>query len=106
MTPTPEEKAREIARSIAMLCGDDYPPDGAEDAIATAIREAVEAERAFWRTVCDASVKDARNAALEEAAKVVRSAADEVRDDLTYSEDVEWIDAIANEVLALKDKPT
>ncbi len=40
MTNPHEEKAREIAKAIAMLCGDDYPPDGADEIIATAIREA------------------------------------------------------------------
>ena len=90
---TPEEKAKEIV--WACVCVTPSEQVDLERNIAQAIREAV-AER-------DKEIERLR-AALKNAAKVVRSAADDIRGDLTYSEDVEWIDAIADDVIALANK--
>jgi hypothetical protein len=110
---TPGEKAREIADHIQWHCDTTL---GETDlrVIATAIREAEAAVWSRMRDTVEATAREARNAALEEAAKVAKKTAIGLAEGFNLSKSFEAqiklaagasvADQITAQIRALKDK--
>jgi hypothetical protein len=116
MTQTPEERARKIVRDLFYDTEWDNLVSYGADAIATAIREAIaEREKQFSEAMnihLDTAIRDARNAALEEAAKICdEQSAIFLSDTYATHQPISSINErfacgqIKEAILALKDKP-